>query len=178
MTIDATTVRRAILHDREQRRARPAERAQARPTTEGTEFDPFKVTRWRVIAGGDRGYVPRTRMRMGPLGWFIECQCCAREFESKGSAYCPTCMESPAQERRANGKPVQRSVPANPTRHRTADLKSPAGSLLESATEIIEEFPPVFGSADFPSILVGSGRRGRMLDPELVATILQREVAA
>ena len=44
----------------------------------------------------------RTRMRKGPVGWFIECQCCAREFESKGWAYCPTCMELSADQRRAN----------------------------------------------------------------------------
>jgi len=41
-------------------------------------------------------------MRKGPVGWFIECQCCAREFESKGWAYCPTCMELSADQRRAN----------------------------------------------------------------------------
>jgi len=34
-----------------------------------------------------------------PEGCFIACQCCAREFESFGWAYCPTCMEVPAEER-------------------------------------------------------------------------------
>src|SRR5262245_66256193 len=48
------------------------------------EFDPIKVTAWRVIAGPDPGYMPKARMREGRHGFFIDCAQCRREFESKG----------------------------------------------------------------------------------------------
>jgi hypothetical protein len=45
--------------------------------------------------------MPKTPMRMGPVGFYVHCQGCNAEFESKGWAYCPTCMELPAEERHA-----------------------------------------------------------------------------
>jgi hypothetical protein len=94
-----------LLRDRAERAARKAARIAAAPAkTERVEFDPFAVTRWRVVAGGDPGYLVRTPMRRGPVGWFVACRACAREFESKGWAYCPDCMALPAEERRDQPK--------------------------------------------------------------------------
>src|SRR5262249_12833853 len=98
----ASALAESLLRDRAARAARP--RRAVTPNVDGDEFDPFAVTRWRVIAGGDPGYLPTTKMRRGPVGWFIECRHCRTEFESKGWAYCPACMELPAEKRRANGK--------------------------------------------------------------------------
>ena len=91
-----------LLRDRAERAARKAVRtAAAVAKTERVEFDPFAVTRWRVAAGGDPGYLVRTPMRRGPAGWLIACGHCGAEFESKGWKYCPTCMALPAEERRS-----------------------------------------------------------------------------
>ena len=95
----------AILRDREERSARKA--AVSRTNVEGSDLDPFAFTRWPVTAGGDPGYLVKTRMRRGPVGWFIQCRACAVEFESKGWAYCPACMALPAEERR-DQEPVKR----------------------------------------------------------------------
>jgi hypothetical protein len=110
-------------------------------------------------------------------GVFIACQCCARDFESRGWAYCPTCMELPAEERPANRKAVEHSGPAAPTGHRVSACKSSGAFPRKTTTEIIEEFPPIFGFSDFPSILVGpNSRRGRPLPPDLVETVLDTEI--
>src|SRR5215813_10076275 len=103
----ATTLAEQLLRDRAERTARP--RAASRPKIEGSDFDPFAVTRWRVIAGGNPGYLVKTPMRRGPVGWFIACRGCALEFESKGWAYCPDCMALPAEERRDQPKPSGRN---------------------------------------------------------------------
>jgi hypothetical protein len=85
----------AILRDREQRNAirRPAK---VKPRVE--VWDPLKecpAGPWRVVAKGDHGsgYLPRTPMRMGSVGWFIQCVACGTEFESIGLAHCgkPEC---------------------------------------------------------------------------------------
>lgn len=60
----------------------------------------LEVTSWRVVAGGDPGYLPTTPMREGKEGFWIGCAACGAEFESKGGKYCPTCIELPADERR------------------------------------------------------------------------------
>src|SRR5262245_60385286 len=75
----ATTLAEQLLRDRAERTARP--RAASRPKVEGSDFDPFAVARWRVIAGGNPGYLVKTPMRRGPVGWFIACRGCALEFE-------------------------------------------------------------------------------------------------
>ena len=87
-----------LLRDRAERVARKSSRTTTK--VDRGEFDPFTVTRWHVVAGGNPGYLPKTFMRMGPLGWFIACRACAREFESRGWAYCPDCMDLPAEARR------------------------------------------------------------------------------
>jgi hypothetical protein len=89
----------ALLHDRKRRQDNKPKSTRQR--IEGTDFDPFAITRWRVVAGGRPGYLVKTPMRRGPVGWFITCRYCAREFESRGWAYCPLCMDLPAEERRA-----------------------------------------------------------------------------
>jgi hypothetical protein len=99
-----------LLRDRAERAARKAVRTGAvAAKTERGEFDPFTVTRWRVVAGGHPGYLVKTPMRRGPVGWFIACRGCAREFESRGWAYCPDCMALPAEERRDQPKPSGRN---------------------------------------------------------------------
>src|SRR5262249_53285659 len=50
------------------------------------------------------GYMVQTPMHRGPVEWFISCHCCGGEFESKGWAYCPACMELHAEERRDRPK--------------------------------------------------------------------------
>ena len=59
--------------------------------------DPYQVTKWKVIAEPNPGYLPKTPMREGANG----SKACGSEFESKGLAYCPTCLKLPAEERNA-----------------------------------------------------------------------------
>src|SRR5262245_55559883 len=94
----ARSLAEALRRDRVERIARKPVRKST--TTPEPEFDPFAIARWRVIAGGDPGYLVKTPMRRGPIGWFIPCRACAMEFESKGWAYCPACMALPAEEGR------------------------------------------------------------------------------
>jgi len=90
----------SLLRDRAEHEAKPKP-VRAKADIEGSGFDPFAYTRWRVVAGGDPGYLVKTPMRRGPIGWHLFCKACGQEFESKGWAYCPTCMDIPAEERRA-----------------------------------------------------------------------------
>jgi hypothetical protein len=172
----------ALLKDRERRKDKPAASRSA-PRVQQEAFEPFAITRWRVVAGGEPGYLvatPMTEMRGreredGEIrgGFKIACWCCGDEFESLGLAYCTRCLEKPAEQRRANRRPQDRrdraearQVPASPARNSGA-------SPRKNDTEIIEEFPPIFGPAHFPSYLVGpASRRGRLLPPELVEAIL------
>jgi hypothetical protein len=95
--LSAHRVADAILRDRQRRR--PA-RSVSRERPEGADFDPFAITRWRVIAGTNPGYLVKTPMRRGPVGWFVNCTHCGDEFESRGGMYCRDCMALPAKERR------------------------------------------------------------------------------
>ena len=96
-----------LLRDRAERAERAERAKRSRPSREHSD-DPYLIARKaRVIAGGDPGYLVKTPMRMGKVGWFIQCRACAVEFESKGWAYCPTCMALPAEERR-DREPVKR----------------------------------------------------------------------
>ena len=81
-----------LLRDRAERAARKAA-APTRSKAPESDFDPFAITRWHVVAGGHPGWLVKTPMRRGPVGWFIACGHCGAEFESKGWKYCPTCME-------------------------------------------------------------------------------------
>jgi hypothetical protein len=58
-------------------------------------LDPFKVTKWQVVAGGDPGYLVATPMtRISGGGWRVACRGCCRPFGSSGLAYCkPTCRQ-------------------------------------------------------------------------------------
>ena len=95
----------SILRDRAERAAHTEVRTSTK--IERGDFDAFEPTRWRVIAGGDPGHLIKTPMRMGKVGWFIQCRACAVELESKGWAYCLACMALPAEERRDH-EPVKR----------------------------------------------------------------------
>jgi hypothetical protein len=93
----------ALLRDRDERAARKL--ARTAPSRPSSDFDPFRVTRWRIVTGPNPGHMP-TRARQGPTGWFIACERCGAEFESKGWRYCPSCMALPAEERRRDATPA------------------------------------------------------------------------
>jgi hypothetical protein len=66
------------------------------PYSKHGKFDPFKVTGWKVIAGGDPGYLVKAPMTMVPAkkcdehwqGRFrIQCRGCGDQFESLGRAF-------------------------------------------------------------------------------------------
>jgi hypothetical protein len=101
-----------LLRDRTDRAARKTPRTGNATKAERIEFDPFSITRWRVIAGGNPGYLVKTPMRRGPVGWFITCGHCGAEFESKGRKNCPSCMKLPAEERRDKPAPSERHCQA------------------------------------------------------------------
>jgi hypothetical protein len=65
-------------------------------------FDPFKMTRWRVIAGGNPGFLVATPMTPKPGGWRVACRGCGKRFESHGWAYCSRDCKSVSAERMAN----------------------------------------------------------------------------
>jgi hypothetical protein len=201
MAIASTSaITAAILQDRQQRKKISQKPFRSRLPSDG--FDPFSITRWRVVAGGDPGYLPKAQMRMGSTGSFIACQCCAREFESRGWKYCPKCMELPAEERRDQPKPSGRRC-GNPgcdqrlsMRARTdARYCSPAcrkaASRDKTACKLPDTAPPemsqldgsktrierafISSPSDWPANLIGGDRRGRSLPPDLVETIIKRE---
>jgi|SRR6516162_2648160 hypothetical protein len=95
----ATKLADALLQDRKRRQDNKPKTARQR--IEGESFDPFAPTRRRVVARGDSGpgYLPRSAMRMGPVGWFGlrppegACWHCRAEFESRGLGYCSKCLE-------------------------------------------------------------------------------------
>jgi hypothetical protein len=181
----ATALAEALLRDRAERTARP--RAASRPKVEGSDFDPFAVTRWRVIAGSNPGCLVKTPMRRGPVGWFVVCGHCGAESESKGWKCCPTCMEFPAEERRSAPAVTGRRCQAPGcvrflSRRRRADAKfcspeckkrlanarSYQGSAHPKFSTPSGDFPQqnqgpknvVIGPTDFPINVIG-GRRLR-----------------
>jgi hypothetical protein len=139
-----------LLRDRAERGARKASRTTAKIGR--GEFDPFTFTRWRIVAGGDPGYLPKTSMRMGPAGWFITCHACAREFESRGWAYCPDCMHLSAEARRreadVRGLPDSLQPTNSPVR--------PSNGF--STPENAHKTQPIIGVQDFPINIVGGQR--------------------
>jgi hypothetical protein len=94
----------ALLRDRNERAARKS--ARTAPSRASSDFDPFQVTRWRVVTRSKPGHMPKTRVRQGPTGWFIACERCGAEFKSKGWRYCLSCMALPAEERRRDATPA------------------------------------------------------------------------
>jgi len=88
-----------LLEDRERQRERERARRAARQKSD-PPLDPYPITKWRVVAGGEPAYLPKTSMRIGQAGFFIFCKACGTAFESKGLAYCASCMEIPAEKRR------------------------------------------------------------------------------
>jgi hypothetical protein len=81
----SSTIADAILRDRERRKSAAPRRK--------TALTPTGFAR-------PEANNPFAGWHMAPVGWFITCLACAREFESKGWAYCPSCMELPAETRR------------------------------------------------------------------------------
>jgi hypothetical protein len=61
-----------LLRDRADRVARKAGRAGNAVKIERVEFDPFQPARWRVVAGGDPGYLVTAPMSAAPLGYVID----------------------------------------------------------------------------------------------------------
>ena len=115
---------KSLLRDRAERAARKAVRSITK--IERGDFDAFEATRWRVIAGRNPGYLVATPMRRRSVGWFVACDHCGAEFESKGWKYCSACMDLPAEERRSkpapSDRPCQRCGRPIPLRRR-ADAK-------------------------------------------------------
>jgi hypothetical protein len=175
----------AILRDREERAARkPTSVNKSKPP--GSDFDPFAVTCWRVIApkDGKRGYLPKTSMRVAPTAWFINCQYCRREFESKGWGYCCECMELPAEERRGGASVVSdrscRHCGNGIPKRRRADAKYCSNTCAKAAEnargyrgnaqpkfrgdtrEIHQQnqsgFSALIGPSDFPINVIGGYR--------------------
>jgi hypothetical protein len=148
----------ALLRDRADRAVRTRKITSIRAKPEGADFDPFANTRWRVVAGDNPGYLPSTRMRCGPVGWFIACRACAVEFESKGLAYCADCMALPAEARRreASVRPsYAESTPENA--HKTQS----------------ESAPRIIGPRDWPFNVIG-GRRLPEQGPNPLARVRVR----
>jgi hypothetical protein len=137
-----------LLQDREIAKQREAER-RAAYERQKADFNPFDFTRWRSIAGGDPGYLPKTPMRMGPVGWFIRCRACAVEFESKGWAYCPTCMDLPAEARRRDGIAAELPDSLEPIHSH----ESPSNGF--STSENAQKTQPLIGPQDWPVMVVG-----------------------
>jgi hypothetical protein len=63
-------------------------------------IEPSKLysTTWRHVAGPNPGHLPRP-MRMGKLGFIINCAGCGREFDSKGLRSCSPACEREARRR-------------------------------------------------------------------------------
>jgi hypothetical protein len=153
----ASSVAAAILRDRRKPRVKPAIRRR-QPL-----FDPFEATGWSA--------------HRGPVGWFITCGHCQTEFESKGWAYCPHCMELPAGERRAesaaNRKPAGESE--------NAHSYPPSGHpKFRGDTHEIPQLNQRAKNASkkargFPKNLIGGDRRGKALPPGLAKLIVDIE---
>jgi hypothetical protein len=147
----------ALLRDRADRAVRTRKITSIRAKPEGADFDPFAHTRWRVVAGDNPGYLPSTRMRCGPVGWFIACRACAVEFESKGLAYCADCMALPAEARRREA--TMGGLPNHLAPVRTSVRPSYAESTPENAHKAQSESAPrIIGPRDWPFNVIG-GRR-------------------
>jgi hypothetical protein len=200
--LSAHHVADAILRDRQ--RQRPA-RSVSRERPEGADFDPFAITRWRVIAGTNPGYLVKTPMRRGPVGWFIACGYCGAEFEPKGWRCCPSCMRLPAEQRRAKPAPSGRQcqvcdgmIPKRSRadakfcspecKKRLANARSYQGSAHPQFStprgEILQQKQGpksvLIGPTDWPIGAVG-GRRfpgDRRLDPARRRSILDAELPA
>jgi hypothetical protein len=91
------------------------------------QFDPFAITKWKVIAGGNPGYLPTTPMRMGATGFWIPCARCGAEFESKGLKHCEKCRTMPAGKQAATTLGVQTNARSRCRRCRVA-LPNPVES--------------------------------------------------
>jgi hypothetical protein len=92
----------SILRDRQERIERSRQRDN-KPKAEGREReDVFQVPKWRVVAGGDPGYLPSTPTRKAKAGFVVACRSCGREFESKGLAYCTADCKRKSADREAN----------------------------------------------------------------------------
>ena len=155
----------AILRDRAERAARKVRRTPAK--VERVEFDPFKVARWRVVAGDDPGHLPHTKMQRGSTGWWVDCGC-GEQFESRGARHCakvrPKMMGRPCQVPGCENR-LSRYARADATRCdacRKANRKavnaplSPASEKLTLwGSETREERASVIGPQDMPINVVG-----------------------
>jgi hypothetical protein len=206
----------ALLRDREERRARAREAAKQRsPRATGAEkFDPFSVTRWKIIApvNGGPGYLVATPMRRGSAGWWIACGSCGCEFESKGWRYCSKQCRRRARDREANacdlagvGAEIDKSwrrmcqgdgcwnhIPvwtatgkrvrsdAKFCSRKCANASNYRGGQDSAAEVHFDRIKPsspdsFFGPTDFPITVIGLGRRGRTLLPDLMGAVLEVE---
>jgi hypothetical protein len=73
-----------LLRDRAERRAQQIVRQHRQVPVGRIEFDPFKPAHYRVIAGGDPGYLPKAPMRRTADGWLVTCSDCGERYRSQG----------------------------------------------------------------------------------------------
>lgn len=104
-----------LLQERRRDQERRSEQRSERPGwQQSIGSDPYLTARWQIIRGGSPGYLPAIPMRQGMVGFFIVCRACGAEFESKGMAYCKTCLELPAEQRHAMYAPAAKRMCQGP----------------------------------------------------------------
>jgi hypothetical protein len=91
-------------------------------------FDAFKVTRWRVVAGGDPGYlvaIPMTRMSARKCadgeyrgGFRLNCRGCGKPFEGLGWAYCSNDCKRTCRDHKANDADMAEAEMERPTKRK------------------------------------------------------------
>ena len=201
----AQALAQSLLRDRAERISRKPTSRIDRIAAGGSEFDPFKVARWRVVADKGEppygpGYLVKTPMRRGPVGWFIACGHCGAEFESRGWRYCPECMALLAEERREplpspTGAVCQcpgcaRRIPkwrggrrvSKATRFCSAKCANRARRLSDTAPPGFDapnsKKVPINSGFNVPLNIVGGFRwpNARPLEPGLVREILDTEL--
>src|SRR5262249_30306652 len=161
----------AILHDRAEWAAHKVRRTPGKVGR--VEFDPFKVARWRVVAGDDPGHLPHTKMQRGSTGWWVDCGCGER-FESRGARHCakvrPKMMGRPCQvpgcenrlSRYARADATRCDACRKASRKAAKVLPLPAGEKHSiGGSETLEKRASVIGPQDMPINVVGDRNPSR-----------------
>jgi hypothetical protein len=170
-----------LLRDRAERTARKATRAGNVVKIERAEFDPFGPARWRVIAGDDPGYLPKTEMRRTEGGWSVKCPDCDERFKSTGTKH-RSCNPRPKRMGQQCEGPgcercLSRYARAN-TRFCSDRCRKAAKRALSVAADLSAKLPPetpgkralLIGPQDMPINVVG----GYQPRPGRARTLMER----
>jgi hypothetical protein len=167
----AKALAKALVRDRADRHVRTRKAPSTRAASEGVDFDPFAYTRWRVVAGGDPGYLPKG-MRQGIVGFWITCPC-GREFESSALAderpkligrMCerPGCDQRLSKRARSDARYCSPRCARKAQNARAYAASYPGSSEADSvgvqAPETPINRPPLIGPKDYPINIVGGYR--------------------